>query len=152
MSTHCPQDGGFIGAAGCTHPHHAHSPLVKRIINAKTPRLISADNAERALREGFYVDAPNKERVGFGKNLLTHIKKSPHHAQADATARLERLEFAVNTIKSPDVLERNHRDLPNRSLYVKAFKDFGIFAITEKDGLNLEQVYTFFPRRGGRKR
>ena len=22
MSEHCPQDGGFVGEAGCTHPNH----------------------------------------------------------------------------------------------------------------------------------
>ena len=33
MSEHCPQDGGFIGDAGCTHPNHQHSELVKGIMS-----------------------------------------------------------------------------------------------------------------------
>lgn len=144
MSTHCPQDGGFIGAAGCTHPHHAHSPLVKRILNAKTPQAIPSSDARTALREGFYIDAPNNERVGFGKKLLSHI--AAHYA-ADADARLSRLEFAIATVKSPDAIATNHRNLPNRTAYAKAFKDFGMLVITDKERQNIQMAFTFFPQR-----
>ena len=54
MSAHCPKDGGFIGPAGCTHPHHVHSPLVQKILAAKVPSNLKADEARRALSEGFY--------------------------------------------------------------------------------------------------
>ena len=40
MSGHCPQDGGFIGDAGCTHPNHQHSEFVKSMLEAKTPRTV----------------------------------------------------------------------------------------------------------------
>ena len=79
MSGHCPQDGGFIGAAGCTHPNHQHSELVKGIIVNAMPRgrlhLISEADAEAALKEVFYVNDPTGKRVGFGKGLLEHIDK-----------------------------------------------------------------------------
>ena len=52
MSEHCPQDGGFIGDAGCTHPNRQHSELVKGIIANAMPRgrwrLISEADAEAA--------------------------------------------------------------------------------------------------------
>lgn len=144
MSTHCPQDGGFIGAAGCTHPHHAHSPLVKRIINAKTPQAIPSSDARTALHEGFYIDAPNKERVGFGRKLLSHIDA---HYTADADARLSRLEFAIATVKSPDCVETHHRDLPSRTAFAKAFKDFGMLVITDKERQNVQYAFTIIPKR-----
>lgn len=71
MSGHCPQDGGFIGAAGCTHPRHAHSPLVKRILNAKQPTRLEEYQARRALKEGFYVKDPNKASALVSPYLTT---------------------------------------------------------------------------------
>ena len=156
MSEHCPQDGGFIGAAGCTHPNHQHSELVEGIIANAAPRghlhLISEAEAEIALKEGFYVKSPDGKRIGFGKGLLEHIDNDTDHAPADAKARKQRLIYAVQTVTHPDRTETNHRSIPGRTAYAKAFDDFGILAITEPESDVIEKVFTFFPRRGARKR
>lgn len=156
MSERCPQDGGFIGECGCTHPNHQHSELVKGIIVNAMPRgrlhLISEADAEAALKEGFYVNDPSGKRVGFGHGLLEHIDNDPNHAPEDAKARKQRLIYAVQTVTHPDKTEKNHRSIPGRTAYAKAFKDFGILAITERNTGEIEKVFTYFPRRGGRKR
>ena len=156
MSEHCPQDGGFIGAAGCTHPNHQHSELVRGIIVNAMPRghlrLISEAEAEAALKEGFYVKNPEGKMVGFGHGLLEHIDSDSHHAPADAQARKRRLIYAVQTVTHPDKTERNHRSIPGRTAYAKAFDDFGILAITEPESDAIAKVFTYFPRRGARKR
>ena len=72
MSEHCPQDGGFIGDAGCTHPNHQHSELVKGIMSGE-PAMISPRDATAALNEGFYVKNPEGKQVGFGKKLLADL-------------------------------------------------------------------------------
>ena len=151
MSEHCPQDGGFIGDAGCTHPNHQHSELVKGIISGE-PKLISVADAENALKEGFYVDDPSGKRVGFGNGLLEHIDNDPNHSPDDAAARKQRLMFAVKTVTNPDKTEKNHRSIPGRTAYAKAFDDFGILAITEPESDVIARVFTYFPRRGARKR
>lgn len=151
MSEHCPQDGGFIGDAGCTHPNHQHSELVNGIISGE-PKLISTYDAEEALKEGFYVDNPNGVRVGFGKRLLEHIEGDPNHAPSDADERKKRLMFAVKTVTNPDKMEKNHRSIPGRTAYAKAFDDFGILAITDPESNVIAKVFTYFPRRGARKR
>ena len=156
MSEHCPQDGGFIGDAGCTHPNHQHSDLVKGIIVSAAPRgrlhLISEAEAEAALKEGFYVKNPEGKMVGFGHGLLEHINNDPNHAPADAKARKQRLIYAVQTVTHPDKTEKNHRSIPGRTAYAKAFDDFGILAITEPESNVIAKVFTYFPRRGARKR
>ena len=156
MREHCPQDGGFIGYAGCTHPNHRHSELVKGIIVNAMPRgrlhLISEADAEAALKEGFYVNDPSGKRVGFGHGLLEHIDNDPDHAPEDAKARKQRLIYAVQTVTHPDKTEKNHRSIPGRTAYAKAFDDFGILAITEPESDVIANVFTYFPRRGARKR
>ena len=156
MSEHCPQDGGFIGDAGCTHPNHQHSELVQGIIVNAMPRghlhLISEAEAEAALKEGFYVNDQSGKRVGFGHGLLEHIKNDPNHAPEDAKARKQRLIYAVQTVTHPDKTEKNHRSIPGRTAYAKAFDDFGILAITEPESNVIAKVFTYFPRRGARKR
>lgn len=156
MSKHCPQDGGFIGDAGCTHPNHQHSELVKGIIVNAMPRgrlhLISEADAEAALKEGFYVNDPSGRRVGFGHGLLEHIDNDPNHAPEDAKARKQRLIYAVQTVTHPNMTEKNHRSIPGRTAYAKAFDDFGILAITEPESNVIAKVFTYFPRRGARKR
>ena len=156
MSEHCPQDGGFIGDAGCTHPNHQHSELVQGIIVNAMPRghlhLISEAEAEAALKEGFYVNDPSGKRVGFGHGLLEHIDNDPDHSPKDATARKQRLIYAVQTVTHPDKTEKNHRSIPGRTAYAKAFDDFGILAITEPESNVIAKVFTYFPRRGARKR
>ena len=156
MSEHCPQDGGFIGDAGCTHPNHQHSELVKGIIVNAMPRgrlhLISEAEAEAALKEGFYVNDPSGKRVGFGHGLLEHIDNDTNHSPEDAKARKQRLIYAVQTVTHPDKTEKNHRSIPGRTAYAKAFDDFGILAITEPESDVISKVFTYFPRRGARKR
>ena len=156
MSEHCPQDGGFIGDAGCTHPNHQHSELVKGIIANAAPRghlhLISEGDAEAALREGFYVKNPEGKMVGFSHGLLEHIDSDPKHDPKDAKARKERLIYAVQTVTHPDKTEKNHRSIPGRTAYAKAFDDFGILAITEPESDVIAKVFTYFPRRGAKKR
>ncbi len=143
MANHCPQDGGFIGAAGCTHPHHAHSTLVKRILNAKTPHRLEDYQARRALKEGFYVKDPSGESVGFGKPLLNHL--DAHHPN-DTKKRLERLEYAVDTVRHPNGVEKNHRLIQGRTAYAKAFNGFGMLVLTDKKG-TVWQAFSFFPNR-----
>ena len=153
MSGRCQQDGGFVGDAGCTHPNHAHSALVERLVaSADAPRTIPASEAEAALREGFHVSNPDGVRVGFGRRLLDHIEGDTAHAPADIKARKERLAYAVATVTRPDAVERHHRSIPGRTAYARAFDDFGILAVSEPDGENIETVFTYFPRRGMKRR
>ena len=95
MSDHCPQDGGFIGDAGCTHPNHQHSELVKGLLASK-PKTISPRDCDIALAEGFYVNSAFNTRVGFGKKLAIHID---HHNQNDRIRRKVNLLYAVATVK-----------------------------------------------------
>lgn len=152
MSERCPQDGGFIGEAGCTHPNHEHSELVKRIIGDGKPVMLSVADAEDALKEGFIVNDPSGKRVGFGTGLLNHIDNDPNHSPGDAAARKQRLMFAVKTVMNPDKTEKDHRGIPGRKAYAKAFDEFGILAITEPESDVIAKVFTYFPRRGARKR
>lgn len=156
MTKKCPQDGDFIGDAGCTHPNHQHSELVKSLIVGTEPRGhlhdITPNEAEAALREGFYVDGSNGKRIGFGKRLLDHIDGDVSHSEKDKSVRKSKLMYAVSTVRHPDRVEPNHRDYPGRTLYAKAFDDFGMFAVSNTETGNVESVFTIFPRRGGRKR
>lgn len=151
MSERCPRDGGFIGEAGCTHPNHEHSELVKGMLSGET-RMVSEDDATAALREGFYIKNPNGKQVGFGPSLLAHIENDRDHGPDDIKNRKERLLFAVETVRRPDKIDANHRNIPGRTAYAKAFKDFGVLAITGPESDTIDKMYTFFPRRGGRKR
>ena len=152
MSDRCPQDGGFIGDAGCTHPNHAHSERVQKIVNgAKNPAMIRAEDATAALEEGFYVENPNSQRVGFGKRLLGHIEND-HDSQKDINGRKERLVYAVATVVSPDKIEQNHKGLEGRTAYTKAFDDFGVLAISTAEGEDIEEVFNIVPKRSLRKR
>ena len=148
MPNNCPQDGGFIGKSGCTHPNHNHSELVKRIISEE-PKTISTKDAEAALKEGFYVRNPEGKQVGFGQKLLTHLEA--HHFEGDSNARKTRLMFAVKTVTNPDKIEKNHRNLAGRTLYSKSFEKFGIIAISEKGSDTVEQIFTIVPNRKGKK-
>lgn len=152
MSKQCPQDGGFVGDSGCTHPNHEHSALVKRLTADGEPKMVTPDEATAALKEGFYVAAPDGKRIGFGESLLKHIEGDANHGENDIVERKRRLMFAVKTIQQPDRVERNHRAIPGRSAYAKAFDGFGILAITGPGEGTIERVYTYFPRRSERKR
>ena len=145
MSEHCPQDGGFIGDAGCTHPNHQHSELVKGVIaaaKAKKPHSISASDAEVALKEGFYVDGLNGKRIGFGKSLLKHFNEDPHDPD-DVKNRKRLLLFAVDTAMHPDKTTNNNRGIPGRTAYCKAFNSFGVIAITGKESEDIEYVFNY---------
>lgn len=144
MSGHCPQDGGFIGDAGCTHPNHQHSELVKGLLEAKEPREISSAECDAALNEGFYVNNPDGVRVGFGKRLLDHINEHPGN---DAEGRKTRLLYAKDTVTAPDRVEKAHKGLEGRTAYLKSFGKFGIVALSDKDGKNLESIFTIIPKR-----
>ncbi len=154
MSRHCPQDGGFIGEGGCTHPHHTHSALVNSLLSqaeaASSPKLISTKQAESALKEGFYVTNPNGARVAFGEKLLSHLEND--HLKGDANGRKTRLAFAIQAVLRPDKMELNHKKLEGRTLYVKAYDSFGIMAITDKTTNTIEEVFTIIPDRKGGKR
>jgi len=151
MSAHCPQDGGFIGAAGCTHPRHAHSPLVKKILATKHPEKLEAYLSRRALKEGFYADDPAGARIGFGTRLLDHIESVEHHPH-DIDSRLKHLEFAVDAVRRPDAVEHDHRAIPGRTAYAKAFRNFGMLVIADTETGTVKQAFTFVPNRKGRLR
>ena len=142
MTEHCPEDGAFMGDAGCTHPNHQHSKLVQGIIadgKAKKLRTVSEADCDAALTEGFYVDGPNGKRIGFGRKLLEHINEHD-----DAPQRKAKLLYAVNTVMFPNKSENNHNRIEGRTAYFKSFKDFGIEAITSKEGDKIEYVFTYF--------
>ena len=149
MSERCPQDGGFVGDAGCTHPNHRHSELVRRIVaEAESPRRVTPGEAEAALREGFYVSVPGGARVGFGKRLLEHIDA---HGEKDAAGRKTFLQFAVNAVGSPDRVDAGHRGLEGRTAYAKRFREFSMLVISDKKTNSVEEVFTVVPKRGGGK-
>ena len=150
MPSQCPQDGGFIGKSGCTHPNHRHSELVKRLLSStESPDYISEADAESALREGFYVNGPDNRRIGFGPDLLAHLDS---HDPRDAKGRKERLAFAIAAVAHPDAVEEKHRNLDGRTAYLRAFDGFGVLAVTGRDAPDIEDVFTFVPKRGLRKR
>lgn len=148
MNGKCPQDGGFLGEAGCTHPNHRHSALVEGLLSANEPREISADDADAALDEGFYVKSGDR-LVGFGSRLKSHLEA---HGAKDAGERKKRLAFAIDTVRSPEKTENNHKSVPGRTVYLKSFDGFGIVAISDPSGKNLDEVFTVIPKRGLRKR
>ena len=149
MSERCPYDGGFIGDAGCTHPNHRHSDLVRQILASdSSPREMSASDAADALREGFYVKNPDGRQVAFGERLLTHLDA---HPESDSNGRKARLQFAVATVTRPDRTEKNHRGFEGRTLYAKKFEKFGMIAISEPNSDTIDEIFTIVPKRNGGK-
>ena len=149
MSARCPQDGGFVGDAGCTHPNHAHSALVRRIVDgARRPTRVTPAEAEAALREGFHVTNPDGVRVGFGRRLLDHIDA---HGAKDAAGRKTFLQFAVDAVESPDKVDAGHRGLEGRTAYAKRFKDFSMLVVSDRETGSVEDVFTIVPKRRGGK-
>lgn len=154
MSDHCPQDGGFIGECGCTHPNHEHSELVKGLLAAETPAFIEDTEADAALAEGFYVDSPNG-RVGFGHRILDHwndTRPGHEHDPKDVAKRKERLGFAVAAVKSPDSTDDNIPGHPGRISYTKSFKRFGIIVLTDPAGGEKAVTFTYVPKRALKKK
>ena len=68
MSEHCKQDGGFIGDAGCTHPNHQHSELVRGLLAASEPRGhlhdITPEDFDKVLEKRDQILAAFK-KIGF---------------------------------------------------------------------------------------
>ncbi|MGN0853430.1 MAG: hypothetical protein ACI4Q3_08655 [Kiritimatiellia bacterium] len=145
MSERCPQDGGFIGEAGCTHPNHEHSGLVKRIISGSDrPKRITPSEADAALREGFHVTNPDGVRVGFGRRLLDHINA---HDAKDAAGRKTFLQFAVSTVARPDKVDAGHRGFEGRTAYAKRFREFAMLVVSDSKTGGVEYVFTIVPKR-----
>lgn len=146
-SKHCPQDGGWIGDAGCTHPNHEHSALVKRLLATKTPRPIDPRDCDAALREGFYVNTKTGERVGFGPQLAEHLG---HHGKADQRRRKRLLPYAIKTVTSGK-RKPNPKGGKGSWGYAKRFeKDgFGLLVLTDEHG-NVEDVFDIILQNGGR--
>ena len=139
----CPQDGGFIGDSGCTHPNHEHSALVKGLLEKarlREPGMIDAHDAEQALREGFSVNTATAGiRVGFGKRLLEHTNS---HREGKAMARKELLLYAVKTVRGGK-RRPNPKGGPNSFGYAMRFEKFGMLVCTDKEG-QVEEAFTFF--------
>lgn len=146
MSGHCQQDGGFVGDAGCTHPNHQHSELVRRIADgASRPTRITPREAEAALRELL------RQRPG----------RNPHRfwGEAARSHRRARREGRGGTEDVPPVrrqcrrkpgqADKNHRGLNGRTAYAKRFGDFSMLVISDKETNSVEEVFTIVPKRGG---
>lgn len=150
MSGRCPQDGGFIGEAGCTHPNHRHSDLVRGLLEGEL-REISPGDCDRALTEGFYVDSPEGRRVGFGKALARHLNIDHASQGRDMENRKARLLYAIDAVRRPDKVETAHKGLAGRTAYLKAFDGFGIMAIADSGGNGIEYVFNIIPKRSLKK-
>jgi hypothetical protein len=139
----CPKDGGFIGSAGCTHPNHEHSELVKRLLAAGAPRPIDPADCDAALREGFYVNTKTGERVGFGPQLVEHLK---HHSKADQRRRKRLLPYAIKTVTSGK-RKPNPQGGKGSWKYAKWFEEggFGLLVLTDAHG-DVEDVFDIIPK------
>lgn len=149
MSDRCPQDGGFIGECGCTHPNHEHSELVKGLLSADSPAFIEEADADAALAEGFYVGGPNG-RVGFGKRIIDHwsdARPGHEHKPEDVKSRKERLAFAIETVRNPDAMDDNIPGHPNRISYTKGFRRFGIVVFSDPTNKEQAIAFTYVPKR-----
>lgn len=144
MSGRCPQDGGFIGNAGCTHPNHQHSELVKGLLSSK-PRTISPADCDAALREGFYVNTAFNSRVGFGAQLAEHID---HHNPADQRRRKINLLYAIATVKGGK-RGRNPKGGPGSFAYARNIDGRKFLVLTDEHGI-VEDVFDIIPH--GRRR
>lgn len=150
MSEHCPQDGGFIGECGCTHPNHQHSDRVKQILDADAaPTEITVADFDAAIAEGFYVDSPSG-RVGFGSRILNDWNNGKH-TKKDIENRKKRLAFAVAAVRDPDATDNDHHGYKGRIAYTKAFDEIGIVVISDPTDHNYAATFTYIPKRKGKK-
>ena len=145
MSEHCPQDGGFIGDAGCTHPNHRHSELVRGLLAAK-PHPIPPRDCDAALREGFYVSTAFNTRVGFGPHLDAHIR---HHSAADQNRRKANLLYAIATVKGGK-RGPNPKGGPGSFAYARNIDGKRFLVLTDEHG-NVEDVFNIIPPGRSRK-
>ncbi len=139
MSEHCPQDGGFIGDAGCTHPNHQHSELVKSLLASK-PKAISPQDCDAALAEGFYVNSAFNTRVGFGNKLSVHID---HHNHKDRIRRKVNLLYAVATVKGGR-RGTNPKGGPGSYAYARNIDGRRFLVLTDEHGI-VEDVFDIIP-------
>ncbi len=151
MPDKCPVDGGFIGRSGCTHPNHRHSEHVERLLReARTPHeLDDPADAEKALREGFYVQTRWNTRVGFGPDLLAHIDS---HPGAQALDRKRKLLCAIKTVRAGRRAP-NPKGGPGSYGYAMHFPEegFGMLVLTDRHG-DVEDAFTIFPNYGPKAR
>lgn len=131
MSEHCPECGAFIGKCGCTNPKHPHSDATRELLKKEKPEKVSVEACEAALKEGFYIEDKDGNKVGFGPPLLVHIDK--HHASAaDRKDRKEHLLFAIDAVRNYDARVLDERKGEVRPTYFKRFpgqESKGIIAI-----------------------
>lgn len=147
MPDQCPQDGGFIGNSGCTHQNHRHSEHVSRLLAAaRNPyELDDPADAEKALREGFYVQTRWSTRVGFGTGLLEHIDE---HPGAQALDRKKKLLYAIKTVRAGKRAP-NKKGGSDSYGYAMNFpsEGFGMLVLTDSHG-NVEDAFTFYKTEG----
>ena len=151
MTKKCPQDGVFIGDAGCTHPNHQHGELVNGLLAGTEPRGhlhdITPEDFDAALAEGFYVNGANGKRIGFGKALLRHFNSDKDPNSTDIKNRKAKLMYAISAVKYPDKVEWHHEGLQGRTAYTKSFDKFGVLAVSDMDGKDIEYVFSIIPKR-----
>lgn len=143
MPEQCPQDGGFIGSCGCTHPNHEHSELVKAVLeDSHDPYPIEPEQCTAALEEGFYVSTRFNTRVGFGKDLLRHLEE---HDPEKADERKALLLYAVDTARTGR-RGPNPSGEPDSFSYAKKYEDgTKILLLTDKEGI-VERAFTFYDK------
>lgn len=140
----------YIGDAGCTHHNHRHSDLVRGVLEGE-PREISPEDCDRALAEDFYVDNPEGKRVGFGAALDRHLNTDHATQKRDMENRKARLLYTVDAARKPDKVDSSHKGLEGRTAYLKSFDGFGIMAIADSGGKNIEHVFNIIPKRSLKK-
>ncbi|MGN1360348.1 MAG: hypothetical protein ACI4X9_07870, partial [Kiritimatiellia bacterium] len=107
----CPQDGGFVGEDGCTHPNHIRRNLRKKAAKwAKKPDYMDPEEARKAIETGFEVTDSSGLVFTFGESLKRHLDE---HSEKDRSGRYSRLQYAVAAVNSP-IREVNHRNFPGR--------------------------------------
>lgn len=135
MSDRCPDCGAFVGKCGCTNPKHPHSAATSDLLGREKPEKVTVAECEAALKEGFYVEDRDGNRVGFGRPLLAHIDR--HHASAaDRKDRKEHLLFAVDAVRDCDTFAVVERKGEARPVYFKRFGGGGegVVAVCAPEG------------------
>ena len=108
---------------------------------------ITPEDFDAAVSEGFYVNGANGQRIGFGKALLRHFNEDNDPNSDDIKNRKSRLLYAINAVKHPDKVEWHHEGLQGRTAYTKAFDKFGVLAVSDREGKNIEYVFNIIPKR-----
>lgn len=156
MPENCPIDGCFIGKCGCTSERHLRSDKTEKLIeesaSAETLRKITPEEADAALKEGFYVTNSDGGRTGFGLDLKDHIERTADN-QKQINDRKAALLFAMNAVRDTAPTERNHQGRHGRNRYSRLMDDGNaVIVVSDPDGTNIEKVFTVFPSRKEGKR